>query len=266
MNFAINYSPASVQLLESGKITLDYFKCPDWEWMISEASAYLPVAVHFDLAAGDGRAGEINWGHIWHCLEVTGTPYLNLHLESKIKDFTSSLPLDTVEPAHRRMVYDQVLRDIEMISQHIPTERIILENVPYRGLGGKILRPSVEAEIIHRLLETSGCGFLFDLPHARISAHYLGMTEQEYISQLPMQRIREMHFTGMEWIDGKLTDHLGASEPDWFALEWVFAFLARNEIPRPWLLAFEYGGVGEKFEWRSDPDVIAAQMPRLAAY
>jgi hypothetical protein len=31
----------------------------------------------------------------------------------------------------------------------------------------------------------------------------------------------------------------------------------------PWLLAFEYGGVGEKFARRSNPEVIEEQLPQL---
>jgi hypothetical protein len=33
--------------------------------------------------------------------------------------------------------------------------------------------------------------------------------------------------------------------------------------PAPSIVAFEYGGVGPVFEWRSDVDVLAEQLPRL---
>ena len=33
----------------------------------------------------------------------------------------------------------------------------------------------------------------------------------------------------------------------------------------PWLVAFEYGGIGPNFEWRSESAVIAEQVPRMAA-
>ncbi len=265
MQLAINYSPAAVDLLKTGQITINRFKCPDWDWMITEAGAHLPVAVHFDLAAGNGKARQIDWAHIQRCLENTNTPYLNLHLECKIKDLPD-LPVDTRDPHHAQLVYGLMMRDIEEVSKHMPADRVILENVPYRSLDGKILRPSVEPEMITRILSTSGCGLLFDLPHARISAHYLGIPEKEYIEQLPMQRMRELHFTGMEWINGILTDHLGAQEEDWQALDWLSARITSGKYPEPWLLAFEYGGVGDKFEWRSDPQVIASQLPRLAVY
>jgi hypothetical protein len=36
-----------------------------------------------------------------------------------------------------------------------------------------------------------------------------------------------------------------------------------GEWNSPWLLAFEYGGVKEPVEWRSNPEVIIEQVPEL---
>ena len=36
------------------------------------------------------------------------------------------------------------------------------------------MRPSVEPEVITRVVEESGCGLLLDISHARIVANYLG--------------------------------------------------------------------------------------------
>lgn len=264
MKFAINYSPPAIELLSNRQIQADYLKCPDWSWMISDAIRIRPVAVHFNLVAGDGKAANINWEHVRHCLEITKTPFLNLHLESRIQDFPG-MPVDTTDPGDIRLVYDQALQDILTVTQQFPAERVIIENVPYRSQAGKVLRPSVEPDTICKLLENTGCRLLFDLSHARISAHYLGIPEETYIQRLPMERMAEMHFTGTQWRDGKLTDHLEAQEADWQALEWVLQRCRGGDWPEPWLLAFEYGGVGEKFEWRSDPSIIAGQVPRLFA-
>jgi hypothetical protein len=72
-----------------------------------------------------------------------------------------------------------------------------------------------------------------------------------------------MHFAGIHVIYGILRDHLAIQPCDWLALEWVLQNIRRGEWSQPWMLAFEYGGVGEIFEWRSDPQVIAEQVPRL---
>jgi hypothetical protein len=54
INLAINYSPQAAQLMAECRIEFDYFKCPDWPGMISEAQKLKPVAVHFTLIAGNG--------------------------------------------------------------------------------------------------------------------------------------------------------------------------------------------------------------------
>jgi hypothetical protein len=38
MNLAINYSHAAARLIQSGQIDIDYFKTPDWDWLVNEAS------------------------------------------------------------------------------------------------------------------------------------------------------------------------------------------------------------------------------------
>ncbi len=47
-------------------------------------------------------------------------------------------------------------------------------------------------------------------------------------------------------------------------LSWAFTRIKQGDWPTPWLLAFEYGGVGDKYLGRTDADVIAEQMPILA--
>jgi len=43
----------------------------------------------------------------------------------------------------------------------------------------------------------------------------------------------------------------------------VLAQIKSGEWSTPWLMAFEYGGVGTEFEWRSDPNVIVKQVPKI---
>jgi hypothetical protein len=59
-------------------------------------------------------------------------------------------------------------------------------------------------------------------------------------------------------------DHVWITGEDWFWLEWVLKHIRSVEWSHPRLQAFEYGGVGEPFEWRSDPQVRLEQVPRLA--
>jgi uncharacterized protein (UPF0276 family) len=264
MKLAINYSSQSAELLVKGQIEIDIFKTPDWPWMITEAQGYRPVAVHFNLTAGDGKLAQADWDTISRIKETTNTPFLNLHLETRLDDFPE-LPVNTIDPLHFEMVFTQALADIKIALKYFSPEQVIIENVPYRGQGGKVLRPCVEPVMISRLLDVTGCGLLFDISHARIAAYYMDTRIEEYFAQMPLSKTRELHFTGMKWLQGKLTDHVECLEADWQMLGWTFSLIKDGIIAHPWMMAFEYGGVGEKFAWRSDPQVIASHVPKLSA-
>lgn len=81
MNFAINYSPQAAALLQSDEIELDYFKTPPWPNMISEAETLRPIAIHFNLLAG--QTEDPNWQELEHFLTGTSTRYINTPLGIK---------------------------------------------------------------------------------------------------------------------------------------------------------------------------------------
>lgn len=260
MLLAINYSPQAAALVSENRISLDRFKCPEWPDMIAEASQIRPVAVHFTLAAGRGKLHKTDWKLVERFMMQTDTPYVNLHLEPHVNDFPG---IDPDDPAQYERVIEQMIADIRMVAKRFGPERVIVENVPFRGQGYKILRPAVLPEIFTQVLETTGCNLLLDISHARIAAHYLEMDERKYMSSLPVHRLCEMHFTGLHNLDGQLQDHLEILDTDWPALDWVFDQIRSDQWKKPWMLAFEYGGVGEKFDWRSRSQVIATQAPLL---
>ncbi|OGO42157.1 MAG: hypothetical protein A2W36_05305 [Chloroflexi bacterium RBG_16_58_14] len=271
MELAINYSPAAAKLVKKKDLPIDRFKCPDWPWMVEEALRLKPVAVHFTLSAGSGKLHETDWELVGRLMEQTGTPYVNMHIDPLQKDFPG-IPLDTRDPAHVQLVTERLVQDVGAAFERFGADKMIAENVTYYGPDNpkisthdKTLRPGVLPEVIRTLLDETGCGLLLDIPHARIAAHYLGVNEREYFASLPVERIKEMHVTGLHTLEnGYLQDHLAMLESDWPSLDWVLERIHSGEWATSWLLAFEYGGVGKKFEWRSDPQVIAAQVPQLA--
>lgn len=262
MFLAINFSTQSAVLYQLGKIKLNRFKCPDWPDLISEASRYCPVAVHFGLSAGRGRIKKKDWDEIKRIAEHTQTPFINIHLESRRQDFPE-IALRSADSKHQEQVFRHMIEEVQIAAKFFGAERIIVENVPYR-LNGNVLRASVEPAVIRRVVQETGCGFLLDIPHARITANQLGMDEREYIASLPVHRLKELHFTGLENLDGWLQDHTPAQPEDWALLDWVLEQIRSGGWPRPWLLALEYGGVGEKFSWRTDADRIQSQCLMLS--
>jgi uncharacterized protein (UPF0276 family) len=262
MLLALNYSPPAAQLVQSGQINIDYFKTPDWEWMVNEAQNLKPVAVHFTIEAGNNCLGQVDWNQLDQLAHITGTPYINLHLDSK-QSFFPWLSVDTTFKPDIDQVLKVILSDVIMFVNHFGPARIIIENSPYHGDTGNTLRLCVEPELITRVVEETGCGLLLDISHAVIVANHLGMHPYEYLSRLPVNKLRELHFAGIHHIKGRLVDHLSILKRDWHWLDWVLARIQSGEWNTPWLLAFEYGGVGPEFAWRCEPKIILEQIPLL---
>ncbi len=263
MHLALNYSPPAAQLVQSGQINIDYFKTPDWEWMVNEAQILKPVAVHFTLEAGNNCLGQVDWHQLEQLAYITGTPYINLHLDSK-QSYFPWLSVDTNFKPDIDQVLKVILSDVMMFVNHFGSDRIIVENSPYHGDTGNTLRLCVEPELITRVVEETGCGLLLDISHAVIAANQLGMHPKEYIYLLPVNKVRELHFAGIHHIKGRWMDHLSILKRDWHWLDWVLTRIQTGEWNIPWLLAFEYGGVGPEFEWRSDPKIMIEQIPLLS--
>jgi hypothetical protein len=49
----------------------------------------------------------------------------------------------------------------------------------------------------------------------------------------------------------------------WSAAEWALANIRAERWSRPWVVTFEYGGVGPGFTEHTESAVLAAQVPRL---
>lgn len=262
MKLAINYSQQAADLVSRDQLEIDYFKCSGQPEIVSQAQSLSPTVVHFNLDAGSGEVENADWETIQDLMDQTNTPFLNLHLAPYL-DHYPDIPLDQPSPQQAEGVIHDLLEDIQAATRRFGPERVILENVPYRGAQGITVRSGVEPEVITRIIDQTGCGLLLDLSHARIAAHHLGMDEREYMQRLPCERLQELHFTGLHKLDGKLVDHLPVLEEDWPVLEWVIERIRSGEWAHAWLLTLEYGGVGEKYAHRSDPEVISAQVPRL---
>lgn len=267
MLYGLNYSPQAAALVREGAITIDRFKCPDWDDLIAAAHEIAPPYVHFPILIGGGRVTALDFDRIAHLLATTDTPYVNSHLYPQTSDFPDLklAGIDQLSPAQADHIRAQIDTDLALLVRQFGADRVLVENVPYRAAGEKNIRLSVEPDVIAEVVRAHNVGFLFDISHAVIAAGRLGIDIHAYIDRLPLERIRELHITGIVEIDGQPTDHLHMSDPDWAMLAHVLGLMAAGRARHPWIAAFEYGGVTPKFEWRSDPARMRIDVPRMTA-
>ncbi len=260
--FSINYSQPAVDLHQSGLLGFDRFKCPDWPELVYEVASKTAVAVHFNLITGTRCLTTHQWEEIDQLAALTNTPFISVHLSAMQSDFPE-VPLDNPSQVESLQIHRKILADVLTLVDRLGAQRIIVENVPYTASAEKTIRTCVEPDIISQVVRDADCGLLLDLAHARISAHYLGLPVWEYILKLPLERLRELHIAGVQLVNGVLNDHLALTKEDWSLLERVLNCIHHGDWPQPWMAAFEYGGLGEVFAWRNQPEVIASQAPRI---
>lgn len=260
---AVNYSPALAGLLQDGRLAIDLFKVPDWDELIAEATSHGPSYVHFPAELGATRLGV----EIERCLglmEKTGTSHLNAHLVPSRERFPH-IEVGSVDADALDEVVEVLIADVAELAGVVGPDRVIVENVPYRGPDHGLLRAGVEPDVITRVVEESGCGLLLDLSHAVLTADELAIDVWTYLDALPTHALRELHVSGVRTLEGRLRDHLALTQDD---VELLRAALVRSSAgawPMPEIVSFEYGGVGPVFDWRTEPDVLAEQVPLLHA-
>jgi hypothetical protein len=143
------------------------------------------------------------------------------------------------------------IRNVNSLKQQVKLP-VILENMP--SLHPRRYRFESDPAVIAKVLDETQTDLLLDLAHARIAARARGISSQEYITALPLERTQQIHLAGVrEGPDGWLYDaHESLMEEDYQLLEWTL------ERTKPQLLTLEY--------FREDPQALLSQLSRLQCY
>jgi uncharacterized protein (UPF0276 family) len=293
MKLAVNYSPILAQLVEDGTVTIDVFKCPAWESVVSVAEQLLPTYVHLPLIVGKGigtawnseKKAVVAWDEVDRWLERTDTPYVNLHLETTLRDYPQ-IPRNSKRADHIEFLVEHALGDIAPVVERYGKERVMVENLFDDRL--TYLRPTYLPEFISTVIEEAGCGMLLDVSHARLAAERLNMDYVEYFAGLPTHTVRELHLTGIQTITmstilalhnsgasdaiiqqaeakylNQRVDHLPMTSEDWKFWEWAMIQVRSGRWGDPWCVGYEVGGVGALWEYVANIAEFEVQIPRL---
>lgn len=259
----VNYSEAAAELARAGEIEVDCFKTPEWEWIAAPAGKLRPVRVHFGVQIGNLHAWTYDRQAMRRWMDRTGTRLANVHLAPNGPEMWNLDP-QACDAGNIERATARLHRDIEIYTDTFGAENVIVENVPFWGFGDELMcKPGALPGVISEIVMAHGCGLLLDFAHARIAAAALGMDAREYIAALPVRNLRECHISGIAEIDGRLCDHVPMQAADWDLLAWGMEQIRAGRWSTPWALAFEYGGLGEKYAERSDRNVLRDQAPRV---
>lgn len=234
-----NLSDPLLDLLRNGQVSLDGVEVGPW-FSVRQIQDYrqaLP-GLPFYFHGGDliDRVGLIPRAvsKIAAYRDSTESPWVSMHITLWWPGMVWLMlrrgwrvPLPDPEKATRRFI-----RQVQKLARALCVP-VILENVeplPFDGYDFE-----VRTERITEVLEKTGCGFVLDTAHARVSAAVLGLDVRDYVCALPLARVVQVHVSGPRMREGRLVDvHEPMQAIDYELLEFV---LARA---RPSVVTLEY--------------------------
>jgi uncharacterized protein len=252
---AINASPQAILAREKSRIPVDLLKTGLAEEWISETAASGRYYVHFPL--GVGPSGVVNFDHpepewdwIERLFDECESEFANLHIVFREDWFGKDCSVAQYLDCCRNSILE--------LADRFGVERVIIENSVARADASETEKVSTLGEFFCQIVSETGCGILLDSAHLKITCIENGLDFRQELMRFPLHALREWHITGVGLKPNgeTLYDSLPMTEDDWECTAFVAAAIRHGHAARPKIVAIEYGGFGENFEWRSDMDEI----------
>jgi uncharacterized protein (UPF0276 family) len=234
-----NYSQALAALIRSGEAPIDGIEVGPWftPHQIRQYQKELP-GWEFQFHAGN-YVSRIRYQpcarkRLREYLSCTQNPWLSVHLELLplhiyLLSAYFGVHLDPPDFEKQKNWFIHKLKNVKTIAQ-VP---IILENLI--SLPNCKYGYAADPGVITKLLEEIECGLLLDIAHARVAASYQGKDVERYLDGLSLDRVEQVHVSGVRMKAGYLHDaHESMQQEDYVLLEWV---LRRS---RPKVVTLEY--------------------------
>ncbi|PYO59419.1 MAG: hypothetical protein DMD70_12835 [Gemmatimonadetes bacterium] len=112
---------------------------------------------------------------------------------------------------------------------------LVMENIP--GFFDVKASQMPEPLWLHRFFEATGAGFLLDLPHVWLQAHYHDMAAERWLAEFPLEHVVELHVAGVEDDHDLAGPWIAPAEPSDEML--AFAAHAVSRCPRARAITFD---------------------------
>lgn len=137
-----------------------------------------------------------------------------------------------LDPPPADKAVDHFLSSFERFSNSVDLP-ILLENLP--SLPVDKYNYAADPGLITRIVNRTGTGMVLDMAHARIAASYQNTQIKPYLSKLPLERVKQIHVSGVRKENGVLYDrHEAMTDLDYELLAWA---MDRTE---PGVVTLEY--------------------------
>jgi uncharacterized protein (UPF0276 family) len=132
---------------------------------------------------------------------------------------------------------------------------LVMENIP--GFFDVKASQMPEPVWLRRFFDATGVGFLLDLPHVWLEAHYREMKPEHWLSEFPLEYVVELHVAGVEDDADLRGPWIAPAEPTEEML--AFAAHAASRCPKARAVTFD------AFSPSLTADVLLRSVERIRA-
>jgi uncharacterized protein len=184
--------------------------------------AHFPLVPHaLNLSIGSAEGLDLDYlNKLSKLIKQLNPPWWSEHI-----CFTKAGGIDIGHLAplpHTKEAIEVVCKNLEIVRRYIDVP-IILENITYLvTIPGAEM---TEAQFIGEIIERADCGLLLDVTNLYTNAINHNYDTKTFLSQLPLERVVQLHFVGGYWQDGILIDSHSHSTPQeiWQLMDEVIA-------------------------------------------
>jgi uncharacterized protein (UPF0276 family) len=254
MNIGCNWSKTLKFLLEREEVKIDYIKSGaygNFNELFSTMRSLRPILLHglgYFEHTGMRNMEIIDFNRANDIIKKCNSPHYGVHLAIENCDMYPGMTDEDI--------YGRMCRQIQIFKKNLEVP-LLLENTPDSPQDRVEFdhHPYVMSEQFTRLFTENDISFLLDLTHAKITAQYRGWNIHDYIRQLPLNRVVEIHVNGSGYDkEGFPADtHQAMENEDYRLLEWVLNYT------NPDIVTLEYNGV----ETENDDTIICSLKKQL---
>lgn len=208
--------PDSFWIAEARGTPDRYRENPKFAGLFAEVAARKPIVCH-SIGLSIGSADHFDREHVaqiagWR--ERHGCPWHSDHLAYNRLDHATGPTVDlgvTLPVPYDEGVLEMLIERVRHVQAVVPVPFLLENNVYYFKIPNQDM---AEAEFLNRLTAVTGCGLLLDLHNVYTNATNHGFDPWDFLGDLDLTRVVEIHLGGGSTIDGVYVDSHAGPTPD----------------------------------------------------
>jgi uncharacterized protein (UPF0276 family) len=245
IKIACNCSAELSDLIINKQVDIDYIKCwvsGEFEKQIETIRLLKPVLLHglgYFEYLGMKNIDVIDFPKANKYIMQCASPHYGVHMAMCSNDITLN--------ASDEDVYIYLSKQIQIFKKNICVP-LLLENPPDfpKTLQNRFIKEGdpyflayTEPEKVSKLLNDNDVGLLLDLTHSRLTCLYNNLNIYDFLRNLPLQRIKEIHVNGFGYDEqGFAADtHQSMHDEDFELLDWILGYC------KPDIVTLKYNGI-----------------------